>query len=87
MWTVKLAICVAYDFFDMTIGRLLFPVPFSGEIGGCILCCILFGPAGMLYGLEGIDITEQLDGFIPTATIIALMNKPQELPDETALPG
>jgi hypothetical protein len=74
MWVAKLIVCIAYDFFDMTVGRLLFPIPFLGEIIGCGLCCLMFGTEGMLYGLEAIDITEQIDGFIPAATIIALRN-------------
>lgn len=76
MWGVKLIVCIAYDFFDFTIGRLLFPFPFVGEIIGCGLCCMLFGKDGMLYGLEAIDFTEQLDGFIPAATLIAVRNYP-----------
>jgi hypothetical protein len=75
MWPLKLAACIAYDVFDCTIGRFLIPLPFSGEIFGCVLCCILFGKEGMLYGLEAIDITEQIDGFVPAATLIALRNK------------
>jgi hypothetical protein len=74
MWPAKLLACIVYDFFDFTFGRLLFPVPFLGEIVGCALCCILFGKEGMLYGLEAIDFTEQIDGFIPAATLIALKN-------------
>jgi hypothetical protein len=75
MWPLKLAACIAYDFFDFTIGRVLFPVPLLGEVFGCALCCILFGKEGMLYGLEGIDFTEQIDGFVPAATLIAIRNK------------
>jgi len=78
MWTVKLIVCVMYDLFDFTLGRALFLFPFAGEIVGCVLCAAMFGKAGMFYGLEAIDFTEQIDGFIPTATIIALMNKPTE---------
>ncbi|WP_313915106.1 hypothetical protein [Tahibacter sp.] len=76
MWPAKLAVCIAYDLFDMSIGRLLFPIPFFGEIVGCGLCCMMFGKAGVSYGLEALDVTEQLDGFIPLATIIAIANKP-----------
>ena len=76
MWTRKLIICVAYDFLDFTVGRVLFPIPFLGEIIGCIICIHLFGRDGMIYALEAIDVTEQFDGFIPMATIIALKNKP-----------
>ncbi|TDR35817.1 hypothetical protein DFR29_1334 [Tahibacter aquaticus] len=76
MWHLKLVVCIVYDLFDFTLGRLLFPVPFAGEIVGCALCAGLFGTKGMYYGLEAFDFTEVFDGFIPTATIIAIMNKP-----------
>jgi len=75
MWPAKLVACIAYDFFDFTIGRVLFPIPFLGEILGCALCCMLFGMDGLLYGLEALDPTEQIDGFVPTATIIAIRNR------------
>jgi hypothetical protein len=77
MWGTKFAVCIAVDLFDFTIGRLLFPVPFVGEVIGCAICASMFGWGGVFYALEAIDFTEQLDGFIPTATIIALANKPQ----------
>jgi hypothetical protein len=77
MWGTKFAVCIAVDLFDFTIGRLLFPVPFVGEVIGCAICASMFGWSGVFYGLEAIDFTEQLDGFIPTATIIALANKPE----------
>lgn len=77
MWATKFAVCIAVDLFDFTIGRLLFPVPFVGEVIGCAICASMFGWGGVFYGVEAIDFTEQLDGFIPTATIIALANKPQ----------
>ena len=72
LWRLKFAICVIYDLIDMTAGRLM---PFVGEVVGVALCCAMFGKNGLFYGLEVIDITEQIDGFIPTATIIAWNNK------------
>lgn len=79
MWAGKLAICIAYDLFDMTIGRILFIAPFSGEIVGCVICSSLFGWRGVFYGLEALDPTEQLDGFLPLATIIAIANRPSQI--------
>jgi hypothetical protein len=76
MWFLKLAVCVAYDLFDMTIGRIMIFTPFVGEIIGCCLCCMMFGVGGLLYGLEALDPTEALDGFVPTATLIAIRNYP-----------
>jgi hypothetical protein len=77
MWELKLAVCIIYDLLDLTLGRTLFVIPFGGEIVGCTLCAAMFGTSGLLYGLEALDVTEQIDGFIPTATIIAIMNKPK----------
>jgi hypothetical protein len=76
MWKAKLAICIACDVFDFTFGRLLFVVPFAGEMIGMALGTALFGKVGLIYGLEALDPTEQIDGFIPTATLIALANRP-----------
>jgi hypothetical protein len=75
MWWLKFSVCVIYDLFDFTVGRFIFAMPFAGEIVGCALGAALFGKQGLWYGLEAIDPTEQLDGFIPTATIIALVNR------------
>jgi hypothetical protein len=77
MWGAKLVVCLIYDFLDFTVGRFLFPFPLLGEVIGCALCAAMFGKSGMFYGLEAIDFTEQIDGFIPTATIIAFVNKPK----------
>ena len=74
-WNTKLAISILIDLLDMTVGRALFMVPFSGEIIGGIAGMLMFGKKGMFYFLEGLDPTEQIDGFIPTATIIALNSK------------
>ena len=76
MWGAKLAVCITYAFFDFTIGRLMFATLFFGEVIGCGICASMLGWNGVWYALEGIDFTEQLDGFIPTATLIALANKP-----------
>jgi hypothetical protein len=76
MWKVKLVVCLLYDLFDFTLGRLLFVVPFAGEVVGVLLSVGMFGWRGTLYGLEALDPTEQIDGFIPTATLIALANRP-----------
>ena len=72
-WKMKLGVAMLVDTFDMTIGRLLFPTPFLGEIVGTTVCWLMFGPKALWYSWELLDPTEQLDGFVPTATMIALM--------------
>ena len=71
MWW-KLLIAIAVDGFDFTIGRVLFPFPYAGELVGTTVSVILFGWKGLFYLLEAIDPTEQFDAFVPTCTIIAL---------------
>lgn len=68
----KFMICVLFDLFDFTIGRLLLGVSLLGEIGTAVIMFVLWGPIGLLAIWEAIDITEQLDGFIPTNTLIAI---------------
>jgi len=77
-WHYKLIICILYDIFDFTVGRALFVLPFSGEVVGCVFAHFLFGADGFLYGLEALDPTEQIDGFVPTATFIAMKNRPAQ---------
>jgi hypothetical protein len=71
-WWIKFAIAVMVDLVDFTIGRFLFVIPFGGEIVGTAIGVALFGWKGLFYLLEAIDPTEQIDGFIPTCTLIAL---------------
>jgi hypothetical protein len=69
---VRLGISVAIDVVDFTVGRL----PVFGAVGegtGAIALLFLWGWPGLLYLGELADPTEQLDGFIPTATLIAVM--------------
>ena len=78
-WWLKLFVAMAYDFVDFTFGRLFVVVPFSGEIVGTALCCAMFGWNGLWYLLECLDPTEEIDAFVPTATIIALRCRPKTL--------
>lgn len=78
MWWLKFSVCLFIDLFDMTVGRLFFAIPFASEAIGVGVSYALFGPIAFAYALEILDPTEQLDGFIPTATIIALMARKQE---------
>lgn len=68
---IRLAISVVLDLLDFTVGRALFAVPWE-EGAGAALTTILWGPAGIAYLLELVDVTEQIDAFIPMATLIGL---------------
>lgn len=72
LWA-KFTICVVFDLFDFTVGRLLFGVSLLTEIGTAAIMFVLWGPIGLLAIWEAVDVTEQIDGFIPTNTIIAIV--------------
>lgn len=67
----RLAISVVIDLMDFTVGRI--PILGTAEdgVGGVVLTA-LWGRAGLAYFWELFDITDQIDGFIPTATLIGL---------------
>ncbi len=68
---LRLAFSLLIDLFDFTLGRL----PVFGAVTdgvGSVVLMALWGPAGAVHLLELLDFTEQIDAFIPTATLIAL---------------
>jgi hypothetical protein len=68
----RLAVSVAIDLADLTVGRLMPLIPWEEGVGAASMT-VLWGPMGLLYAAELIDFTEQLDAFIPMATLIALL--------------
>lgn len=68
---LRLALSVVIDLFDFSLGR----IPIFGSVTegvGSIVLVALWGPAGLAYLLELVDFTDQVDSFIPSATLIAL---------------
>jgi len=68
---LRLAFSVLIDVLDFTLGR----IPIFGTVTdgvGTLVLFLLWGKAGLAYAWEVIDVTDQLDGFIPSATLIAL---------------
>lgn len=75
---MKIAFCIGCDLFDMTVGRLLLGVSLFTDVVSALVMFLLWGPMGLFALWEAADITEQLDGFVPTNTLIALAaNKKQ----------
>jgi hypothetical protein len=68
---VRLGLCVLIDLADFTAGRLLGFVPFE-ELPITAILVLLFGWKGFFALGELADLTEQIDAFIPSATMIAL---------------
>ena len=62
-----------FDIIDGTIGR----IPGLGtllDIFGVYLAYQMCGPLGIAYAWEIIDLTDQLDGFVPTLTLLYLIS-------------
>lgn len=82
----KLLIAVLLDALDFTAGRIIG----YGSILDVVFAAIAFllwGPAGLLQLWEMLDPTDQIDGFVPTMTLIALMQMKggkKRLGDESA---
>ncbi len=67
----RLIFAVTLDVLDFTIGRLFG----AGMIIDALFAAIAFmvwGPAGLIALWELADPSEQIDGFVPTMTLIAL---------------
>lgn len=68
---LRLALSVVIDLFDLTLGR----IPIFGSVTegvGTIVLVAIWGPVGLIYLWELVDLTDQADSFIPTATLVAL---------------
>lgn len=91
---LRLIFSIVIDLFDFTLGR----IPIFGSVTegvGTVVLFALWGPAGLVNLWELIDVTDQADAFIPTATLIALYvgwrqghltGKPAPLPPSGAPP-
>jgi hypothetical protein len=67
----KLVIAIILDILDFTVGRIPgFEIFVDGALG--VAAIALFGWAGAFAFWELADPTGQIDGFVPTLTLIAL---------------
>lgn len=70
---IRLIGCVIFDIIDFFIR-----IPGLGTIYDLIgipVAYYLVGPMGIFYAWELLDITDQLDGFIPTMTILYIISR------------
>jgi len=72
LW-IKFTVAILWDLFDLTIGRIPIFGSFTDLVGG-LLAIFLWGPEGILALWEIIDVTDQVDSFIPTLTIIGVIS-------------
>ncbi len=70
---IRLFGCIAFDILDFFVR-----IPGLGslfDLIGIPVAYYLVGSMGILYAWELLDITDQIDGFIPTMTILYIMSK------------
>jgi hypothetical protein len=68
----KFLIAVVFDTIDFSLGR----IPILGtvvDIVGTALSLWLWGPIGLIAGWEIGDFTDQVDGFVPSVTILGIV--------------
>ncbi len=70
--SMKLLLSVAFDVADFFIGRITVFGTFF-DIAGGFLGIWLWGGMGALQFGEILDLTDQIDGFIPTLTIAGVL--------------
>lgn len=71
-WFFKMLLSVAFDVMDFFFGR----IPVAGtmiDIVGTIVAVWLWGGPGLIQGLEILDFTDQIDGFVPSMSIAGLL--------------
>jgi hypothetical protein len=70
---LKLLICIGLDIFDFTFGRIL-GFGIAVDVGSALIAMALWGMGWRsLWSVpELFDLTEQVDGFLPSCTFIAL---------------
>ena len=70
----KLLVSIVFDISDNFIGRLpIFGTLF--DIFGTGLSYYFLGKKGLFAGWEIVDISDQIDGFIPSLTIMGWLSK------------
>ena len=68
----RFLIAIIWDILDLTIGRVPIFGSFFDFCGG-VLAIILWGYEGILAFWELMDVTDQVDSFFPTTTIIGII--------------
>jgi len=70
----KFLVSVLVDAFDFAVGR----IPGFGTLWDLVqtyLAYRLWGPAGLAAIWELVDVTEQVDGFVPTVTLAGVLSE------------
>jgi len=70
---IRLFLCIIFDVIDFFVR-----IPGLGtlfDLVGIPVAYYFIGPFGIAYAWELLDITDQLDGFIPTMTILYIIAK------------
>jgi len=70
---VKLGISIIWDIFDFMFGRIPVLGTLLDMIGG-FLAMVLWGKLGVFAFGEVIDITDQLDTYVPSLTLIGIIS-------------
>ncbi|MEE9329404.1 MAG: hypothetical protein V3V30_04635 [Parvularculaceae bacterium] len=70
----KLILAIVLDLVDFTLGRM-FGFGMLVDVVMVFVAYIMFGPLGLAQAWEMLEPTDQIDGFVPTFTILALIDQ------------
>lgn len=80
-YVAKLLISVLLDILDFTIGRMV-GAGMVTDLVFAAIAVVMWGPAGLAAFWELLDPSEQIDGFVPTMTLIALSQMGRKAPEK-----
>lgn len=83
---LKLVAAIILDIADFTVGRIL-GVGTVMDIVMVLMAVALFGWKGLLQLWEVADLSDQIDGFVPTLTLLALTELGNNKKDLKQLPS
>jgi hypothetical protein len=67
----RLGLSVVIDFMDFTLGHIPILGTVENGVSGVVVTA-LWGRVGLVYFLELLDLTDQINSLIPSATLIGL---------------
>lgn len=70
---LKFGLCAAFDLWDFTLGHAMIGVGTITDLLSAAFLVFLWGPVGLLALWEALDVSEQIDGFVPSDLIVAVL--------------
>ena len=74
---IKLIVAILLDIADFTLGRII-GFGTAMDMVFTLIAVMMFGWKGLFQLWEVVDLSDQIDGFVPTLTLLALTELRQD---------